>query len=60
MGRIVGLLIDVPAKPQAANEAPAFVCPECGKTYKSKEALDKHIEAKHKGEGATDPTASGE
>lgn len=27
--------------------AAKFVCPQCGKEYKSQEALDKHIADKH-------------
>ena len=38
MGKIVGLVFD---------EAPALVCPHCGKTYKTPEALAKHIKDKH-------------
>lgn len=38
MGKIVGLVFD---------EAPASVCPHCGKTYKTPEALAKHIKDKH-------------
>ena len=38
MGKIVGLTF---------NEAPALVCPHCGKTYKTPEALAKHIKDKH-------------
>lgn len=38
MGKIIGLTFD---------EAPALVCPHCGKTYKTHEALVKHIKDKH-------------
>ena len=38
MGKIVGLTF---------NEPLNLVCPYCGKTYKTKEALDKHINGKH-------------
>ena len=38
MGKIVGLTF---------NEPLDLVCPYCGKTYKTKEALDKHINGKH-------------
>lgn len=37
MGKIVGLVF----------EKPSFVCPVCGKEYKSEEALNKHIADKH-------------
>lgn len=37
MGKIVGLII----------EKPVFACPECGKVYKTEEALKKHIAEKH-------------
>lgn len=38
MGKIVGLIFE---------EAPAHVCPHCGKAYKTPEALTKHIKDKH-------------
>jgi len=38
MGKIVGLTF---------AEAPAHVCPHCGKAYKTPEALAKHIKDKH-------------
>ena len=38
MGKIVGLTFDEPS---------AMVCPRCGKTYKTPEALAKHIKEKH-------------
>lgn len=37
MGRIVGLVI----------EPPKFVCPYCGKEYKTEDGLNKHIEKEH-------------
>lgn len=40
MGKIVGLVF--PKK-----KAPEFVCAECGETFKSQKALDKHVEEKH-------------
>lgn len=41
MGRIVGLQI------KAVEQAELFICPECGKEYKTKEGLEKHITEKH-------------
>lgn len=41
MGRIVGLQINT------AEKAELFVCPECGKEYKTKDGLEKHIAEKH-------------
>ena len=38
MGRIVGLIVE---------EKPQFVCPECGKEYKTEDGLNKHIEKEH-------------
>ncbi len=38
MGRIVGLII---------KEDPKFVCPVCGKEYKTEDGLNKHIEKEH-------------
>lgn len=29
------------------KKAEEFVCPECGKVYKTQAALDKHLEEKH-------------
>lgn len=37
MGKVVGLII----------ETPKFVCPECGKEYKTEDGLNKHIEKEH-------------
>lgn len=41
MGRIVGLQINT------AEKAELFVCPECGKEYKTKDGLEKHVTEKH-------------
>ena len=38
MGKIVGLTFD---------EAPALVCPHCGKAYKTNATLAKHIKDNH-------------
>lgn len=38
MGKVVGLTFDAPAR---------FLCPHCGKEYKSAAALEKHIAEKH-------------
>lgn len=38
MGRIVGLIVE---------EKTQFVCPVCGKEYKTEEGLNKHIEKEH-------------
>ena len=45
MAKIVGLTF---------TEAPANVCPHCGKAYKTLEALAKHIKDKHPGVGGGD------
>lgn len=39
MAKIVGLVF-----PKKTEE---FVCPECGKVYKSQAALDNHMKEKH-------------
>ncbi len=39
MAKTVGLVF-----PKKAEE---FVCPECGKVYKSQAALDNHMKEKH-------------
>ena len=41
MGRIVGLIIDHPAAPTT------FICPECGKGYKTTEGLNRHLDKEH-------------
>lgn len=38
MGKIVGLIVE-PVK--------VFVCPVCGKEYKTEDGLNKHIEKEH-------------
>ena len=38
MGRVIGLII---------KESPKFVCPECGKEYKTESGLAQHIEKEH-------------
>lgn len=43
MGKIIGLVFEE-----------KFVCPVCGKEYKSQEALEKHIKDKHPS-GDTEP-----
>lgn len=43
MGKIVGLTFPR----EAAEPVDRFVCPHCGKEYKSQVALDKHIRDKH-------------
>ena len=37
--RIVGMILP--------PEEPAYICPHCGKNYKSEAALEKHIKDKH-------------
>ena len=37
--RIVGMILP--------PEEPAYVCPHCGKNYKSEAALEKHLQDKH-------------
>ncbi len=41
MGRTVGLILE------PEEQAEIFVCPECGKEYKTKDGLEKHIAEKH-------------
>ena len=38
MGKVVGLVF---------RDEQTYICPHCGKTYKSAEMLAKHIEDKH-------------
>lgn len=42
-------------KQQKQNE---FVCKICGKTYKTKNGLKKHMETKHNKDGEEDGTTS--
>ena len=37
--RMVGMILP--------SEEPVFICPHCGKEYKSEAALEKHIRDKH-------------
>ena len=48
--RIVGMILP--------PEEPAYVCPHCGKNYKSEAALEKHLQDKHP-ETAEDTSAEG-
>lgn len=41
MGKIIGLTF------QETPSTSAEKCPHCGKAYKSREALEKHIQDKH-------------
>lgn len=48
MGRIVGLTFPAnEAGEAAARDAEEYICPHCGKGYKSKASLSKHIKDKH-------------
>lgn len=48
MGRIVGLTFPASAGEATARDAEdAYICPHCGKEYKSKVSLSKHIKDKH-------------
>lgn len=48
MGRIVGLVFPVEEAGEAATrEAEEYPCPHCGKGYRSKASLSKHIKDKH-------------
>ncbi len=38
MGRVIGLVFD---------EEPKYVCPICGKAYKTAEGLEKHTAKEH-------------
>jgi uncharacterized C2H2 Zn-finger protein len=42
MGKIVGLIVKPPQ---------VFVCPECGKEYKTEDGLTKHMEKEHPVDG---------
>lgn len=46
MAKIIGLIFPGEA-PNAEPAAEKFVCPHCGKEYKSKDSLAKHIKDKH-------------
>ena len=50
MGKIVGLVF----KAAAPATEEKFTCPICGKEYKTKDGLDKHIAEKHPA-GAAQP-----
>lgn len=41
MGRITGLIVN------PANPPEVFVCPICGKEYKTEDGLKKHAEKEH-------------
>lgn len=45
--KTVGLTFPDAAPPVGPVSAEKFSCPHCGKEYKSKTALAKHIEEKH-------------
>lgn len=48
MGRIVGLVFPVSEAGEAATrEVEEYPCPYCGKGYRSKASLSKHIKDKH-------------
>lgn len=47
MGRIVGLIMN------QAEQVETFICSDCGKEYKTKDGLEKHIIKEH-GEGKED------
>ena len=48
MGRIVGLVFPVEETGEAATrEVEEYPCPHCGKGYRSKASLSKHIKDKH-------------
>lgn len=50
MGRIIGLTFPVDeAGEGSAQTAEEYICPHCGKVYKSKASLSKHINDKHFG-----------
>lgn len=50
MGRIVGLVFPVGEAGKApVQAAETYTCPHCGKDYKSKASLSKHINDKHFG-----------
>lgn len=41
MGRITGLIVN------RDNPPKAFVCPKCGKEYKTEDGLNRHVEKEH-------------
>lgn len=43
MGKIVGLTF----KSTVPDDEAKFICPHCGKEYKTEEGLNKHIAEKH-------------
>ena len=43
MGTIIGLVFNTTED----NHNEEYICPHCGKKYKSQENLDKHIKDKH-------------
>lgn len=47
MARIVGLVFPEAAPAVEPAQEPSFVCPICGKQYKTEEGLEKHIKDKH-------------
>lgn len=46
MAKIVGLIFPGVA-PSEEPAAEKFVCPHCGKEYKTEDGLEKHIKDKH-------------
>lgn len=57
MGKIIGLTFKQEAAPEKAATPDVFVCPVCGKEYKTEDGLKKHIQEKHPGD---EPTETGE
>ena len=47
MARIVGLVFPEAAHVEEPDSAEKFICPHCGKEYKTEEGLRKHIAEKH-------------
>lgn len=47
MARIVGLVFPEAVPIEEPESAEKFICPHCGKEYKTKDGLGKHIAEKH-------------
>ena len=55
MAKIVGLTFAEAAPIVEPSSGDKFICPHCGKEYKTEDGLDRHIREKHpESEGDTD------
>ena len=55
MARVVGLVFPEAVPIEEPESAEKFICPHCGKEYKTAEGLEKHIKDKHPDEEGTTP-----